>query len=752
VRQALEHVAPGQISPTIQLPDSFAIVLVVPDVGSQPPVPSSVGDVRFTLDIDGLAQADIALGQFPKADGWNEDPGRICQARRQTLDAMRSRLSSALAAEAGAGQEPASLANAHIGLGQLDAYDGRMDQAIAEFEAADRLAPPEMKEQLDEALGILYLHGADVDNEVLTSPGDRCLLPVKPGRPYAKTAKSLKAVEHFQHYLAASPDTPEVRWLLNIAYMQLGTYPASVPPQFLIPPSVLASAEEIGHFTDVAPAAGLKSVASSGGAIVDDFDNDGWYDVVTSSSDSCAPMHFFHGRGDGTFEERTTQAGLDGQVGGLNLIQADYDNDGFLDILNLRGGWQLPQRNSLLHNNGNGTFTDVTVPAGLAAPTSTQTAVWTDIDNDGFLDLFVGNENAPAQLFVNRHDGTFEDIAASAGVNRTAFTKGVAAGDFDNDGYPDLYVSNFDGVNFLYRNNHDRTFTELAAQAGVQGTSHGFATWFFDYDNDGKQDLFVTSFFMSLDETVRTYLGEPHHATTLKLFRNRGDGTFEDVTTRVGLDKVFMPMGSNFGDLDNDGFLDIYLGTGSPSYGSTAPNVLLHNHGGQSFVDVTASAGMGERHKGHGVAFADFDNDGDEDVLEELGGATPGDAHALRLFENPGHGNDWVRFKLVGSTTNRSAIGARITVIEQDAEGRERSIYRVVGSGGSFGASPLERHVGLGRDARITAVDVFWPGSRTHQRFTGVQKNHSYLVREGTVALATLDRPVVRLGGARATR
>ncbi len=180
------------------------------------------------------------------------------------------------------------------------------------------------------------------------------------------------------------------------------------------------------------------------------------------------------------------------------------------DIVILRGGWEdLAQRKSLLRNNCDGTFTDVTAASGLAAPTTTQTAVWTDVDNDGFLDLFVGVENGPAQLFRNKRDGTFEDIAKAAGVDRTAFTKGVVSVDYDNDRYPDLYVSNYGGTNFLYHNNRDGTFTELSAAARVFGTPQGFATWFFDYNNDGWQDLFVTSYVASLDDLVARL---PRHA------------------------------------------------------------------------------------------------------------------------------------------------------------------------------------------------------------------------------------------------
>jgi hypothetical protein len=335
----------------------------------------------------------------------------------------------------------------------------------------------------------------------------------------------------------------------------------------------------------------------------------------------------------------------------------------------------------------------------------------------------------------------------SAHINRTAFSKGVAAADYDNDGYPDLYVSNMSGVNFLYHNNHDNTFTEVAHKAGVLGPGRGFATWFFDYDNDGWPDLFVTSYFTSVEESARTYMGLPHNATSLKLYKNLGDGTFRDVSAEVGLDKVFMPMGANFGDIDNDGFLDIYMGTGNPSYASLVPNVLLHNKGGKSFVDVTASSGTGELHKGHGVAFADLDNDGDEDIIAEVGGATPGDSHALRVFENPGHGNDWISLKLVGTKTNRGAIGARIKVTVENPGQGTRSIYRTVGSGGSFGASPLQQHIGLGKSARIVDLEVWWPTSNTRQHFANVGTDQFLEITEFAQDYRKLERKQYRLGG-----
>ena len=773
LRAALQGLEPGGISPIVPVPTGFAMLTIVPDadridadrIDAAPregaallPAVAAGGSVRYMANLDGQADALAATDQFPKPPRWNQSPRAICDVRTRSLagsiTALERFLQSSRVAGRAAGGAPIDRMQSFMALGQLHAYAGRMAQALTQFLKAHEIAiadVPAATLQMEEALGIAYLHKAEMDNDVYRTPGEFCLFPPRPGAPvYARRGDAEQAVAHLLKYLEQRPDELEVRWLLNVAYMTLGQYPSGVPTQYLIPPDAFRSAEDVGRFVDVAAAAGLTSFGSAGGLIVDDFENNGRLDVVTSSMNSCEAMRLFHDNGDGTFVDRSTASGLAQQLGGLNTLQTDYNNDGCLDILTLRGGWEFPQRKSLLRNSCHGTFTDVTVAAGLATPvTSTQTAVWTDIDNDGWLDLFVGNENSPAQLFRNRKDGTFVDISHAAGVDRIAFTKGVTAGDYDNDGYQDLYVSNLAGGNFLYRNNHNGTFTELAAAAGVRGpeAGRGFATWFFDYDNDGWPDLFVTSYFISVDETVRTYMGLPHNATTLHLYRNLGNGTFRDVTRAVGLDKVFMPMGANIGDIDNDGFLDIYLGTGSPSYGSLVPNVLLRNKGGTAFLDVTASSGTGELHKGHGVAFADMDNDGDEDLLEEIGGATPGDAHALRLFENPGHGSDWISLTLVGVKSNRPAIGARITVTVQNGGGQVRAIHRTVGSGGSFGASPLRQHIGLGRAARIVALDVWWPATNTRQHFPGVGANQFLEITESNTALKTLDRPRTRLGG-----
>jgi hypothetical protein len=508
----------------------------------------------------------------------------------------------------------------------------------------------------------------------------------------------------------------------------------------------------VGRFTDVAREAGLNVFSAAGGAIVDDFENNGLLDVITSSADMCDPLHYFHNNGDGTFTDRTVQAGLSGQLGGLNIIQADYNNDGCMDFLVLRAGWEFPIRKSLLRNNCDGTFTDVTEKSGLGGtPAPTQTAAWADIDNDGYLDLFIGNENAPSQLFRNKGDGTFADISHAAGIDKTAFSKGVVAADYDQDGYVDFYVSNFEGANFLYHNNHNLTFTDVAKQAGVQAPYISFATWFFDYDNDGWPDLFVTSYNnFTDDQVIRSYLGLPVSAETLKLYRNLHNGTFQDVSAQVGLDKVFMPMGANFGDVDNDGFLDIYMGMGAPSFATLMPHVLLRNNDGKAFVDITASSATGELHKGHGIAFADLERNGHEDIVAEIGGAVPGDKHAMRVFRNPGNENDWINVRLIGVKSNRAAVGAEIKVTVENDAGTRRSIYRTVGDTSSFGSNPMEQHIGLGHGARILSLDVWWPATNTRQQFSHVDKNEFIAIKEFDTGYKKLERQPHRLGGSAA--
>jgi len=771
LRDALQGAVPGQIKGPVKISTGYAILKVeaihkeetapgTPVVSTgQGMTPTALlavagrGKIAYPPDVSGAVEVEVAFKNLPKPPNWDRDLRTVCEVRKQTLNLAVDHLKRLLDPndpESYIATRPNEVGRVRFSLAQLLAYQGQMEPAIQQWLEDYKLATtnsPQMVPELEEVLGTAYLHKSEMENDVYHHPGDRCLFPPQKPLRYSKTQDSERAIFYFTKFLEKKPETLEVKWLLNLAYMTLGKYPSGVPAKYRIAPSVFESKEDVGRFIDVAPAAGLNSFSMAGGVIVDDFDNDGLLDIVTSSYDQCEHMHFFHNNGDGTFTDRAIEARLGDQLGGLNLLQTDYNNDGCLDIFVLRGGWQLPARDSLLRNNCDGTFTDVTEAAGLADPIASQTAVWADIDNDGLLDLFIGNEQGPSRLYRNKGDGTFENIAPTAGVDRVAFTKGVVAADYDNDGFVDFYVSNLGGNNFLYHNNHDRTFTEVGKEAGVQAPWMSFATWFFDYDNDGLPDIYVNSYYMSTEENLKSQLGLPHNVESLKLYHNEGNGKFRDVTAEVGLDRVFNPMGSNFGDIDNDGFLDFYLGTGTPPYGDILPNVLFHNQGGKKFVDVTTSSGTGELHKGHGVAFADLDNDGDEDIVAETGGAVPGDRHAIRLFENPGNGNDWISLKLTGVKSNRDAIGTRIKVTVENQGHGQRSIYRTVGSGGSFGANPLQQHIGLGKDARILNIEIWWPATDTRQNFPDVEKNQWLEIKEFAKDYTKLERHRVKLGG-----
>jgi hypothetical protein len=543
------------------------------------------------------------------------------------------------------------------------------------------------------------------------------------------------------------------RWLLNIAYMTVGEYPDKVPVPYLIPPKAFESEEDIPRFRNIARELGLDAFSIAGSAIGDDFDGDGNLDLVVSQADPRGQLRLYRNQG-GTFTDRTREAGLLGLPGGLNIVQADYDNDGNIDVLVLRGGWlekngRYPK--SLLRNNGNGTFTDMTFAAGLASVHfPTQTASWGDYDNDGDLDLYVGNESsetiaAPSQLFRNNGNGTFTDVAAEAGVRNDGYAKAVVWGDYDGDRWPDIYVSNYKGANRLYRNNANGTFTDVAGELGVTQPITSFPAWFWDFDNDGALDIYVAAYAAEIADLASSALGLPVTTEVAKLYRGTGQGRFEEVAARNNLTRPNAPMGSNFGDLDGDGYLDFYLGTGYPRLQNLMPNVMYRNRRGRGFADVSTAGGFAHLQKGHGVVFADFDHDGDQDIFEEMGGAFPGDKAHNVFYENPGFGSHWLTIRLVGVRSNRSAIGARIRA-EIVEDGSRRSVYKHVNSGGSFGANPLRQTIGLGKATVVETLEVFWPTTGLTQTFTDVAVDRAIQISEGSASYSTLSLQRLTLG------
>ena len=517
---------------------------------------------------------------------------------------------------------------------------------------------------------------------------------------------------------------------------------------------------------------GLDVNDLAGGVILDDFNGDGNLDVLTSSWDMEGTLQYFVNNGDGTFTNKTKVAGLNNVTGGLNLIQGDYNNDGFLDFYILRSPWyvsktlgQLP--NSLIKNNGDGTFSDVTIAAGAYKAAPSQAAAWTDLNADGWLDLVVTYETStaaephPCQVYLNQQDGTFTDIAPEIGLNLLGSFKGVTVGDLNNDGWPDLYFSNLNGSNQLFLHtgispNGDIAFRDISQLAGVQGPQSSFPTWFFDYDNDGYEDLYVSNFdqFLLKQQTVQVaadYLNLPISAAFSCLYKNNGDGTFTNVTQNTGLNHVLPAMGCNFGDLDNDGFQDFYLGSGAPDFRAIVPNRMFKNQGGQQFVDVTYDGGFGHIQKGHGISFADLDNDGDQDVYAVMGGSVSGDFFQNAFFENPGNGNGWVTLRLTGTTSNRSAIGARIKLMVAYQDGTTRTIYHTVNSGASFGANSLQAEIGLGANVSTTTLSIDWPdGKPGYIDYGNIPTKAILQIKESSAEVKTVTQrkiELVRTGG-----
>lgn len=656
----------------------------------------------------------------------------------------------------------------HMQLGASELRLGNEAEAIGQFtQAVELITHPEPEPPLKIVnithfeFGVAYMRLGETQNCCLIHTPASCILPLQAGAIHTQQKNSQQAIHHFTKVLQNTSDDDSLhlsaKWLLNIAYMTIGTYPEQVPKRYRIPPKAFESEEKIQRFTNIAPNLGLDTFDLSGGAIADDFDNDRYLDIVVSTWDPAGQIRFFRNNQDGTFSEQTQAAGLTGLYGGLNLVQADYDNDGDVDIFVLRGAWlgkNGKHPNSLLRNNGDSTFTDVTFDAGLGeVHYPTQTASWGDYDNDGDLDLYIGNEsndafkNVPCQLFNNNGNGTFTDVAARAGVQNFGPTKAVIWGDYDSDRWIDLYVSNLGGANRLYRNNGNGTFTDVAEKLKVTGPIRSFPAWFWDFDNDGVLDLYVSAYSADISVLAANLLGMPVNSDVFAhLYRGDGKGGFVEVAKAHNLVRPNSPMGSNFGDLDNDGYLDFYLGTGNPELKNLMPGVMYLNKGGTHFADVSYAGGFAHIQKGHGVIFADLDNDGDSDIFEQMGGAFLVDKYSNVLYENEGFGNHWLTIKLVGVRSNRSAIGARIRV-EVVENGRLRSIYRHVNSGGSFGANPLRQTIGLGKASKIETLEVFWPTSGIKQTFHNIPNNQFIQITEGEAQAKTFIVQKLKLGG-----
>jgi hypothetical protein len=545
------------------------------------------------------------------------------------------------------------------------------------------------------------------------------------------------------------------------------------------------SAQTPVQFVDVARQAGLTIPNVWGGIahkrlIIEtkgsgiaffDYDNDGWIDIYLTNGDRLdahwapgeAPIsHLYKNNRDGTFTDVTAKSGLGRSGWQTGVCVGDYDNDGWDDLFCCFWG-----HNILFHNNGDGTFTDVTRKAGLYQDRIRwgSGCTFLDYNRDGHLDLFVcryiqldpagdlglcqwkgipimcGPRGLPADsnaLYRNNGDGTFTDVSEQSGILKPGPRYSITAisYDFDNDGWPDIYVAVDSQPSILFRNNHDGTFTDVAVMAGCAYNDDGheqagMGLAVADYDCDGWFDIFKTNF---VDDTCN-------------LYHNNGDGTFTDVSlsSGVGINNQYVAWGCGFIDYDNDGWVDlvqinghVYPEVDQYNFGESFknPRLVYRNLGNGHFRDVSAEMGPGisERFSSRGAAFGDYENNGCMDVLV----LNLNDVPSL-LRNDGGNKQNWIKLKLIGSKCNRTAIGARVRVIT----GKHIQMDEVHSGTSVMSQSDLRLHFGLGKIDTADVIEVKWPTTQSIERFIEVKANQILTIREGSGIVASWKPPLL---------
>ncbi len=529
--------------------------------------------------------------------------------------------------------------------------------------------------------------------------------------------------------LALEPSNDKTRFWLWQAAQKLGGYPSEVPEALRMELKVGYHPTKV-QFENIATQIGLDKTSGGRGTAVFDLDGDGYLDVVVASNHG--GISVYRNNGDGTFRDASVGSGLEHCYDTFAIGVGDYNNDGWDDLYITRLGF-YPGESQLFRNNGDGTFTDVSKEAGVGNWGAVFTAVWADYDCDGRLDLFIsGNQgklfepNLSNHLFHNNGDGTFADVTKQAGISAVSPTIGCSWGDYNNDGYPDLFLSSAIGRAQLYRNNGDGTFTDVSREAGIDEISLGFISLWCDYDNDGWLDL-VQFVWSPEDDMLHTLIhGKgPANGHPLRVFHNNRDGTFTLKSEELGFDECWGTMCGNMGDFNNDGYMDMLLGNGAPPMDRTEPPILYEYDGVGKFHNVTFAAGLPFTGKGHGANMADLFGDGRLSLIIADGGMYPGDMLATSVFQPKTLPGNYLNVRLTGTTSNRNAIGARLKL-----EAGGRSQYRLVSGGSGFGCMPFEQHFGLGDIGQIDSLEIVWP-SGLKQRFENLPVNNSIKIVEG---------------------
>lgn len=720
----------------------IAVVFLVLVLGCHPPSDEVHQKEHFTVPSPGVpSDTSFMAGQL------------AVQLGRQTRDpsSYDSRiLAEHLALQVRQTQDPYERLSLHLEWAEELLSSNQAEEAAREFKAffqdVQRLDPDYYRENQAYLLlrqAVAKLRVSEIQNCLAHHQPESCIFPFSKPAEQQLGDGAREAIPLLRQALEVEPDNPSARWLLNVCTMATGGDLLQLDPSMRLPLERLGLVKDFPRFLDTAARKGLAVEGLSGGVVLEDLDGDQDLDVLFSSWSLEDQVKLLLNRGDGTFEDVTSRSGLNGITGGLNMVHADYDNDGDVDVFILRGAWfadkgKIP--NSLLRNEGGGRFSDVTRPAGVLSKWPTQAAVWWDYDSDGLLDLFVANESTqgfqvPCELYRNLGNGKFEETAAKVGLDCRGFFKAAVACDHDLDGDPDLFLADLDGKDLFFENlgpdtEGNWTFRERGEDWGMDSRLHSFPSWFWDYDQDGWPDLFTADFdFEHIDDVPRDFLGLRKSGETLRLYRNLEGKGFRDVTESSGLKHPTLAMGANFADVDHNGYPDFYIGNGTPDFADIYPNRFFQNMGNGTFREVTAASGMGHLQKGHGVAFGDVDGDGDLDVVQVVGGAYSGDRFFNACFENPGFPGNWVEITLEGVQCNRSAIGSRVRILTGQASKKES--YHWVGTGGSFGSQPLRVHAGLGDATVIDSVEVLWAGQTEPETFEGLSPGRRYQLRQG---------------------